>query len=53
MSDRATVTVTFKIEADDPEHSTGVSGETFDEITDAIMQLGGEDIRFNVDETDG
>lgn len=40
------VKVTFTIEADDPDHSTGVTNERYDEIIDAVMQLGGEDLDF-------
>lgn len=42
----ARVKVTFIIEGDDPAHATGVSGDQYDEITDAIMQVGGSDIQF-------
>jgi hypothetical protein len=46
------VAVTFDIEGDEPEHSSGLSGEQYDEITQAIMELGGQDIRFNVEQDD-
>jgi len=45
------VKVTFRIEADDPDHSTGLTEESFEQITDAVGELGGENVEFEkVDE---
>lgn len=40
------VKVSFYVEADEPEHDTGVTNDTYDEITNAVMTLGGEDVDF-------
>lgn len=47
------VKVTFTIEADDPEHSTGVTTETYDMISEAVMEVGGEDLDFTKEDEDG
>lgn len=47
------VIVTFELDSDDPEHSTGVTQETYERVTAAIMGVGGEDIDFrNVERDD-
>ena len=38
------VKVTFYVDGEDPDHDTGVSEEQNNDITDAIMAVGGEDI---------
>lgn len=38
----STVTVTFVVEADDPDHSTGLTNDRYDEIVDAVAELGAE-----------
>ncbi len=40
------VQVTFYVEQDDPDHVLGVTEETYDLITESIMEVGGEDINF-------
>lgn len=40
------VKVSFYIEADDPDHILGVTEETYDEISEAVMQLGGAEVDF-------
>lgn len=44
------VKVTFYIEADDPEHDTGVTGDTYDRVVEGILELGGEDVEFEKEE---
>lgn len=44
------VTVTFKLEADDPEDRTGVTEETYNEVTEALMSLGGYDYEFELED---
>lgn len=46
------VKVTFFIEADDPDHSTGVTNDTFEQVNDAILNVGGEDIEFEKEDED-
>ena len=45
----ARVRVSFYIEADDPEHPAGVTEETFNEVENAVMALGGEDTEYDLD----
>jgi hypothetical protein len=40
------VQVTFLMEADDPEHSLGLSSSTYEEVNNAIGHVGGYDIEF-------
>lgn len=52
MTDTRKAEVTFRIEADDPAHESGVTSETFDEISDGIAQLGGDNVEFRLMDTD-
>ena len=40
------VRVSFTIEADDPDHSTGVTNDTYEAVSQGVAELGGEDIEF-------
>lgn len=42
------VIVTFHLESDDPTHETGVTCETFEFVSSAIANVGGEDIDFEL-----
>lgn len=42
----AEVTVSFKIEGDDPGDRLGISEEKFIEIEDTVAQLGGYDTEY-------
>jgi hypothetical protein len=42
------VIVTFHLEADDPDHPTGVTSDTFEKVSNGIAELGGEDIDFEL-----
>ena len=37
------VRVSFTVEADDPDHSTGLTEERYTEIVDAVAELGADD----------
>lgn len=40
------VKVTFLIEGDDPDHEMGVSEEMFNELSDQVAAIGGEDVQM-------
>lgn len=42
------VIVTFHLEADDPDHSSGVTDETFEMVSHKIAEAGGYDIEFEL-----
>ena len=42
----AEVTVTFTVDGDEEQHPLGVSEEYYEQITDAIMSVGGESPEF-------
>lgn len=42
------VIVTFHLDADDPEHETGITDETFEMISNRIAEVGGYNLDFEL-----
>ena len=42
------VEVKFYLEPTDEDHSTGLTGDDYDRVTEAILETGGENIEFDV-----
>lgn len=40
------VRVTFRMDVEDPDHETGLENETFEEVHEAIDNLGGTDVNI-------
>ncbi len=52
MDDRVVVVTFIFPEADDLDHPSGVTEETYNRIVDAISNIGGEDIDIELTERD-
>lgn len=46
------VKVSFKLEPSDSSHSTGMTQDHFDEVSEALSILGADDIEFELVEED-
>lgn len=46
------VEISFRVESDDPAHSTGLTNDRYKEIMDAVMEIGGEDLETRKMEND-